>query len=397
MGPPSTGGAEPPSGRIPVQPRAAARGTGPRRSVRPRPPTTAARPWRCSRPWSRPPRRTRRSGAPAGTGRNRRDRDASRRLPDGPADLSLEERRGTRSSCEHAPCVRCARDAHAGPNGCCSRAASSGHSVPYIGHAIQNLLMVVPGASGAPATARWRLRAPGPAHDDQKTIESTVLNPPTPSKITPTVCRSTPLVLVVWTANARIAPAAMSRSPSPKPMVGKPPSVSRAVPDVGDDRGGGKRLHTRRTLRRPTSCRPVEREARSGAVNAGLLVCAEPRVTPECARAARNVCPAAYGPVRHRAEARAGHRRADHPSSAPVRTAADRRRRNAKPTVRLGNIGQAEPERRSRPTSPFRAMWLPSRRALRRRQVNPPPRITASSAAQKEFRTRDTRPGGPTD
>lgn len=46
---------------------------------------------------------------------------------------------------------------------------------------------------------------------------------------------------------------------------------------------------------------------RSGVVNAGLLVCAEPLVNPQCARPTGTVCPAAYRPTGpHRAGAWTG-------------------------------------------------------------------------------------------
>lgn len=59
-----------------------------------------------------------------------------------------------------------------------------------------------------------------------------------------------------------------------------------------------KRLHTSTLSSRPASCRPVG--GKHGAVSStlGLLVCAEPLVNPQCARATGTVCPAAYRPAR---------------------------------------------------------------------------------------------------
>src|SRR5207245_2974740 len=58
---------------------------------------------------------------------------------------------------------------------------------------------------------------PGPAHEDQKTMETRRPKAPTHRTITPIVWMSTPLDWLTCTANARTAPTAMSKMPTPRP------------------------------------------------------------------------------------------------------------------------------------------------------------------------------------
>src|SRR5579864_6675941 len=66
-----------------------------------------------------------------------------------------------------------------------------------------------------PGPTRRRLQYPGPAHDDQKIIDSRQPTMPTTSRISPTVWRFTPVPAVfTFTANARIAPIATRKIPT---------------------------------------------------------------------------------------------------------------------------------------------------------------------------------------
>src|ERR1700680_4267527 len=83
-------------------------------------------------------------------------------------------------------------------------------------------VVVVPGATGAPGATDVvlvRLRPPNPPHEDQKNIDNAVPRAPTMSRMMPIVFRLTPLLVVsTVTANARIAPTAINRIPTPIPM-----------------------------------------------------------------------------------------------------------------------------------------------------------------------------------
>src|ERR1700694_3508037 len=65
-----------------------------------------------------------------------------------------------------------------------------------------------------------REKRPGPAHDDQNTMDSTMPRAPTPMRIQPMVWRSrAPFVGSTLTAKASTAPTATKRMPTPSPMI----------------------------------------------------------------------------------------------------------------------------------------------------------------------------------
>src|SRR5919201_7033895 len=64
---------------------------------------------------------------------------------------------------------------------------------------------------------RLPVQYPGPAHDDQNRSDSRMLTRPTPIRIHPTASMFTPLV-VAFTANVRMAPTAIRKIPTPRPI-----------------------------------------------------------------------------------------------------------------------------------------------------------------------------------